>query len=95
MKYAFISIEDERFLTHNGIDYKRLLGIVYTNAKKIFSNQEGLHGASTITQQLIKNTVLTNEVSIKRKVQEMYLATQLEKALSKDEILEAYLNTMI
>lgn len=94
LKYAFISIEDERFLTHNGIDYKRLLGIVYTNAKKIFSNQEGLHGASTITQQLIKNTVLTNEVSIKRKVQEMYLATQLEKALSKDEILEAYLNTI-
>lgn len=94
LKFAFISIEDERFLTHNGIDYKRLVGIVYTNAKKIFSNEDGLHGASTITQQLIKNTVLTNEVSIKRKVQEMYLATQLEKALSKDEILEAYLNTI-
>jgi len=94
LKYAFISIEDERFLTHNGIDYKRLVGIVYTNVKKIFSNEEGLHGASTITQQLIKNTVLTNEVSVKRKVQEMYLATQLEKALSKDEILEAYLNTI-
>lgn len=94
LKYAFISIEDERFLSHNGIDYKRLVGIVYTNAKKIFSNEDGLHGASTITQQLIKNTVLTNEVSIKRKVQEMYLATQLEKALSKDEILEAYLNTI-
>ncbi|SCN21476.1 Penicillin-binding protein 1A/1B [Clostridium sp. N3C] len=94
LKYAFISIEDERFLSHHGIDYKRLLGIIYTNAKKIITNESGLQGASTITQQLIKNTILTNEISVKRKVQEMYLAVQLEKALSKDEILEAYLNTI-
>lgn len=94
LKYAFISIEDERFESHNGIDFRRIAGAVVTDIKRIISNEEGLHGASTITQQLIKNTVLTNEVSIKRKVQEMYLAIQLEDALDKDEILEAYLNTI-
>ncbi|WP_163194470.1 transglycosylase domain-containing protein [Clostridium thermarum] len=94
LKYAVISIEDERFLEHNGIDYRRIVGALYTDVKKILSNEEGLHGASTITQQLLKNTILTDEVTIKRKVQEMYLAIQLEKALDKDEILEAYLNTI-
>ena len=94
LKYAFISIEDERFESHNGIDFRRIVGAVVTDIKRIIANEEGLHGASTITQQLIKNTVLTNEVSIKRKVQEMYLAIQLEEALGKDEILEAYMNTI-
>lgn len=94
LKNAFVSIEDERFYTHSGIDIKRILGAVYTDVIKIITNKPGLHGASTITQQLLKNTILTNEVSIERKVKEMYLALELEKVLSKDEILEAYLNTI-
>ncbi|MDP4087964.1 MAG: PBP1A family penicillin-binding protein, partial [Bacillota bacterium] len=94
LQYAFISIEDERFESHNGIDIKRIASSAFTDLKNIVGNQDGLNGGSTITQQLLKNTILTNEVSMKRKVQEMYLATQLEKALSKDQILEAYLNTI-
>lgn len=94
LKNAFISIEDERFEQHSGIDIRRIFGSVFTDAKRIIKNEDGFHGGSTITQQLLKNTILTNEVTIKRKVQEMYLATELEKALSKDQILEAYLNTI-
>lgn len=94
LKNAFISIEDERFMSHNGLDFRRILGAVYIDVERFITKKSGLHGASTITQQLLKNTVLTPEVSIKRKVQEMYLAMELEKALSKDQILEAYLNTI-
>lgn len=94
LQNAFISIEDERFESHNGIDPRRILGAIYTDVKKIISKQSGMHGASTITQQLLKNTVLTNEVSATRKIQEMYLAINLEKQLSKDQILEAYMNTI-
>lgn len=91
---AFISIEDERFEQHSGLDYRRIVGAVIIDVKNKISGKSGLHGASTITQQLLKNTILTNEVSIKRKVQEMYLALQLEDRLSKDQIIEAYLNTI-
>lgn len=94
LQNAFISIEDERFPTHNGIDFKRILGAVYIDVKNVIAKKSGLHGASTITQQLLKNTLLTPEVSVKRKVQEMYLAMQLEKKLTKDQILEAYMNTI-
>jgi len=89
LKNAFIAIEDSRFYVHNGIDIKRLFGAVVHNLRN-----ESVQGASTITQQLIKNTILTPEVSYKRKIQEMYLAIQLEKKYEKDEILEAYLNTI-
>lgn len=89
LKKAFIAIEDARFYVHNGIDIKRLFGAVVHNLRN-----ESVQGASTITQQLIKNTILTPEVSYKRKIQEMYLAIQLEKKYSKDQILEAYLNTI-
>lgn len=94
LQNAFISIEDERFESHNGIDPRRILGAIYTDVKKILTKQSGMHGASTITQQLLKNTVLTNVVSPTRKIQEMYLAINLEKQLSKDQILEAYMNTI-
>lgn len=94
LKHAIVSIEDERFYSHNGLDFKRILGAVYIDVKNIVTGKQGLHGASTITQQLLKNTLLTNEVNMTRKVQEMYLALQLEKKLSKDQILEAYLNTI-
>ncbi|MBY6917215.1 peptidase [Clostridium botulinum] len=94
LKNAFISIEDERFFKHRGVDIQRILGAALTDVKKILTGQKGLHGASTITQQLIKNTVLTNEVSIKRKVKEIYLSLDLEEQLSKDQIITAYLNTI-
>src|SRR5690606_13636363 len=86
---AFIAIEDLRFEVHNGIDIKRIFGSVIHNLRN-----DSVQGASTITQQLIKNTILTPEVTYKRKIQEMYLAIQLEKRYSKDQILEAYLNTI-
>lgn len=94
LKNAFISVEDERFQTHIGVDFKRLAGVVYADVKKIITKKGSIQGASTITQQLVRNTVLTNEVTLKRKVQEMYLSMELEKVLSKDQILEAYLNTI-
>lgn len=94
LKDAFKSIEDERFDTHHGVDVRRLLGVVIYDIESKIKKRSVLQGASTITQQLIKNTVLTSEVSFKRKIQEMYLAIQLEKKLTKDQILEAYLNTI-
>jgi penicillin-binding protein 1A len=94
LQKAVTSIEDERFYKHNGIDVIRIVGASLNNAKKFFGANTGLHGASTITQQLIKNTMLTGDVKMTRKIQEAYLAMQLEKSLSKKQILEAYLNTI-
>ncbi|MDD7793130.1 transglycosylase domain-containing protein [Clostridium sp. 'White wine YQ'] len=94
LKNAYVSIEDERFYEHSGVDVKRILGSVLIDVKNKVSGKSGLHGGSTLTQQLLKNTILTNEVSLNRKIKEAYLATRLEKLLSKDQILEAYLNTI-
>ena len=94
---AFIAIEDERFYEHNGID---LQGIMRSGVKFITSGFKKKQGASTITQQLLKNNVFdfmseeTLADNIERKIQEQYLAIQLEKTMSKDEILQAYLNTI-
>ena len=90
MKAAIISIEDKRFYDHNGIDWRRLLGAARSNIK----NGWGAEGGSTLTQQVIKRTVLTPEKTLKRKVQEAWLALKLEKKYSKDEILELYLNNV-
>lgn len=87
---AFIAIEDERFREHFGVDVKRILGALWADLKSGSYEQ----GASTITQQLLKNTVLTREKKLKRKIQEAYLAIKLEQKLSKDQILEYYLNTI-
>lgn len=94
LKNAFVSIEDERFYKHKGIDIQRIIGAAYLDVKKILTGQKGLHGASTLTQQLVKNTILTNEFSLKRKIKEAYLSISLEQKLSKDQILTAYLNTI-
>ena len=94
LKKAFVSIEDERFYKHKGIDIQRIVGAAILDVKKIITGQKGLHGASTLTQQLVKNTVLTNEFSLERKIREAYLSLSLEKKLSKDQILTAYLNTI-
>lgn len=87
---AFIAIEDERFEEHFGIDIKRIFGALWADIKSGAKDQ----GASTITQQLIKNTFLTQKKEWKRKIQEMYLAIKVEQELSKDQILEYYLNTV-
>lgn len=87
---AFIAIEDKRFYSHKGVDYKGLARAVFNNIKS-FSFKEG---GSTITQQLIKNTHLSNEKTLKRKLSEIRLALEFEKKYSKDEILEKYLNTI-
>lgn len=92
LKDAFISIEDERFYEHNGIDIKRIIGVVFIDLKNKLTHNENLQGASTITQQLLKKTLLTDRQTLTRKVQEMYLAVNLEKQMDKDQILEAYLN---
>ncbi|HBM80290.1 MAG TPA: hypothetical protein DD426_05555, partial [Clostridiaceae bacterium] len=87
---AFIAIEDERFNEHSGIDIKRIFGALLVDLKTGSPSQ----GASTITQQLIKNRLLSRDKLLKRKIQEAYLAIQLEKKLSKSQILEYYLNTV-
>ena len=87
---AFIAAEDQRFYQHGGYDVKRILGALLHDLRTMSFSQ----GASTITQQLIKLTHLTSDKTISRKVQEIVLARQLEKRLTKDEILEAYLNTV-
>lgn len=87
---AFIAIEDKRFYKHSGVDYKGLLRATFNNLTSLSFKE----GASTISQQLIKNTHLSNEKTLKRKVAEVKLAKQLEKELSKREILEIYLNTI-
>ncbi|MCR1935254.1 transglycosylase domain-containing protein [Clostridium tepidum] len=94
LKNAFVSIEDERFYKHHGIDIKRITGATLLNVVNKIKRNSKLQGASTLTQQLIKNTILSPEVSIKRKVQEIYLSIQLEKKISKDQILGAYMNSI-
>ena len=74
LKNAFVSIEDERFYKHHGIDIKRITGATLLNVANKIKGSSKLQGASTLTQQLIKNTVLSSEISIKRKVQEISLA---------------------
>ncbi len=89
LRNAFIAAEDVRFFTHSGVDIKRIIGAFVTNF--VSGSQQG---GSTITQQLIKKTVLSDELSYKRKIQEAFLAMQLEAVYSKEEILENYLNTI-
>lgn len=85
---AFISIEDKNFYKHNGINLKRIAVATLKNIKNLSFSQ----GASTISQQLIKNTHLSSEKTIERKIKEIVLTRKLEKTLSKEEILESYLN---
>jgi len=85
---AFLAIEDERFYDHQGIDNKAILRAMVENTKSGSKAQ----GGSTLTQQLVKNMVLTPEKTYRRKFQEMWLAREMERRLSKPEILELYLN---
>tara|TARA_B100000886_G_scaffold321620_1_gene263979 strand:- start:6349 stop:8709 length:2361 start_codon:yes stop_codon:yes gene_type:complete len=88
---SFLSAEDKNFFSHPGVDAKGIVRAVLKNLKNISQNKR-LEGASTITQQVAKNFLLTNEVSLKRKVKEAILAFRIERAYSKERILELYLN---
>jgi len=88
---SFLSAEDKNFFSHPGIDAKSITRAIIKNIKNIFSEKR-LEGASTITQQVAKNFLLTNEVSIKRKIKEAILAFRIERAYSKKRIMELYLN---
>ncbi len=88
MKEAVLATEDNRFYDHGALDYKRLFGAVAKNVTGGF----GAEGASTLTQQVVKRSFLTDQKSIARKAQEAYLSYRLEQEYSKDEIFEMYLN---
>ena len=88
---AFLSAEDKNFFSHPGVDARGVLRATINNVKNIFMSKR-LEGASTITQQVAKNFLLTNEVSINRKIKEAILAFRIERALNKERILELYLN---
>ncbi len=88
---AFLSAEDKNFFTHPGVDAKGVLRATFNNITNIMTSKR-LEGASTITQQVAKNFLLTNEVSINRKIKEAILAFRIERALNKERILELYLN---
>lgn len=98
LAHAFVAIEDERFYEHNGIDMKGIMRAAFVGIK---SGGNFSEGASTITQQLVKNNVLTDWVheetfgeKVKRKVQEQYCAIELSTLMSKDDVLEQYMNTI-
>ena len=88
---SFLSAEDKNFFSHPGVDAKGVLRAVVNNISNIILSKR-LEGASTITQQVAKNFLLTNEVSLNRKIKEAILAFRIERALSKQRILELYLN---
>ena len=88
---SFLSAEDKNFFDHPGVDAKGVLRAVYNNIYNILGSKR-LEGASTITQQVAKNFLLTNEVSLDRKLKEAILAFRIERAFSKERILELYLN---
>tara|TARA_Y100000591_G_scaffold244176_1_gene215075 strand:- start:6317 stop:8650 length:2334 start_codon:yes stop_codon:yes gene_type:complete len=88
---AFLSAEDKNFFSHPGVDAKGVLRAIKNNIANLITSKR-LEGASTITQQVAKNFLLSNEISINRKIKEAILAFRIERALSKERILELYLN---
>lgn len=91
MKQAILATEDVRFYQHHGLDFYRLGGAVLANFRRGF----GAEGASTISQQVIKNSFFSNDKTLKRKAQEAWLAFQLERNYEKDEIFEMYFNKIL
>jgi len=88
---SFLSAEDKNFFKHPGVDAKGVLRAIFNNIQNVMTSKR-LEGASTITQQVAKNFLLNNEVSLNRKIKEAILAFRIERALSKERILELYLN---
>ncbi|MCC2110436.1 MAG: transglycosylase domain-containing protein, partial [Hyphomicrobiales bacterium] len=91
IKNAFISAEDKNFYSHAGLDFQGIGRAVVVNFQNMGSNRRPI-GASTITQQVAKNFLLTNEATIDRKIREALISLRIEKAFTKDKILELYLN---
>lgn len=91
VKQAFISAEDKNFYSHQGVDYFAVARAAVSNIQNLGTGKRP-EGASTITQQVAKNFLLTNEVSFKRKIREAILAFRMERAMSKRRLLELYLN---
>ncbi len=89
--HAFLAAEDKNFYSHPGIDLRGIFRAIITNASNFGTSRRPV-GASTITQQVAKNFLLTNELSIERKIREVILATRIERTFTKDHILELYLN---
>lgn len=90
LRAATISVEDRTFYQNSGVDYRRILGAAAFD----LTHRAAAEGASTITQQVVKNDVLTNEKTISRKIKELILAEEMERRYSKDEILSLYLNSI-
>ena len=88
---SFLSSEDKNFFSHPGVDARGVIRAIVNNISNVATSRR-LEGASTITQQVAKNFLLTNEVSLNRKIKEAILAFRIERALSKERILELYLN---
>ena len=88
---SFLSAEDKNFFSHPGVDAKGVVRATINNISNILMSKR-LEGASTITQQVAKNFLLSNEVSLNRKIKEAILAFRIERVLSKERILELYLN---
>ncbi len=91
IKYAFLASEDKNFYNHYGVDIIAIIRAFLTNIININSNKRVV-GASTITQQVVKNLLLSNELSYSRKIKEIILALRIENILNKEDILELYLN---
>ncbi|MCR9267491.1 MAG: transglycosylase domain-containing protein, partial [Alphaproteobacteria bacterium] len=89
--HAFISAEDKNFYEHGGLDLRGIIRAALSNVSNVINGRR-LEGASTITQQVAKNFLLSSEQRIERKVQEMVLSRRIERAFTKDQILELYLN---
>ncbi len=92
LKNAFIAAEDQNFYSHPGVDVTSIARAMVTNAKNYLRGGGGLVGGSTITQQVVKNFLLTSERSLERKVKEAILSFRISKVYSKDKVLELYLN---
>lgn len=92
--HAFLSAEDKNFYHHPGVDFFGIARAMATNVRNVLTSRRPV-GASTITQQVAKNFLLTNEVSYERKIKEAILAFRIERAFSKDRILELYLNEIL
>lgn len=92
--HAFLSAEDKNFYRHPGVDFLGILRASVTNVRNLLTDRRPV-GASTITQQVAKNFLLTSEVSYERKIKEAILAFRIERAFSKDRILELYLNEIL
>ncbi|MDD2839633.1 MAG: PBP1A family penicillin-binding protein [Rickettsiales bacterium] len=92
IKYAFISAEDASFYRHSGIDVKSIMSASFSNLYGKITGNGSLRGGSTITQQVAKNFLLSNEKTLSRKIKEAILSIRMTQAFTKDEILELYLN---